>query len=231
MKTVVITGCSRGIGRKFAEVYVKAGWNVIATARNVAAISDIPAQSKHALDVSSEDSIAAFAAAIGSTLPVHLLINNAGTLPEPKPFLNITKRELVEAFETNSAGPFLLTKALFENLKKAADPKSHLSVVANLSSILASVEKNTTGSYHACRAAKSANNSLAKSLSFDLKPHGVSVLQFHPGYVKTDMSPQGIVSPQKSVDGMAAVIDRASADLQLSMTGQFFDFQGKKLPW
>lgn len=32
-KTVLITGCTRGIGLAFAEHYTKAGWNVIGTAR------------------------------------------------------------------------------------------------------------------------------------------------------------------------------------------------------
>jgi NAD(P)-dependent dehydrogenase (short-subunit alcohol dehydrogenase family) len=35
VKTVLITGANRGIGLAFAEHYTKAGWQVIATARNV----------------------------------------------------------------------------------------------------------------------------------------------------------------------------------------------------
>ncbi|KAJ3130653.1 hypothetical protein HK100_007769 [Physocladia obscura] len=236
-KTVVITGTSRGIGRALAENYVKQGWTVFATARILSTIESTlpPNAKKHSLDVTSETSIASFVEAIGSKTPVHLLINNAGTLPPPKPFESIGKQEMMDAFEVNAVGPVLVTQALYENLKLgaavAAGGNGVGGVVANLSSILASIEKNMTGSYHACRASKAANNSFSKSLAFDLKPNGISILQFHPGYVKTDMSPQGIVSPQRSAEGIAKVIDQAFTDTAFNMTGQFFDFQGKKLPW
>ncbi|ORY45734.1 NAD(P)-binding protein [Rhizoclosmatium globosum] len=77
-KTVVITGSSRGIGRALAEHYEKAGWKVIATARNA--------------------SIAAFANSLADT-PVNLLINNAGIFEKGE-----HTTALVDQFVTNAVG-------------------------------------------------------------------------------------------------------------------------------
>lgn len=45
-KTVLITGCNRGIGLEFARLYVSRGWRVIATARNPAAADEVRCASR-----------------------------------------------------------------------------------------------------------------------------------------------------------------------------------------
>ncbi|KAJ3101027.1 hypothetical protein HK100_004614 [Physocladia obscura] len=231
-KTVVITGSSRGIGRQLAVAYAGLGWRVVATARQLAALDGIPAAEKYALDVADPASVASFAARLGANTKVHLLINNAGVLSNPKRVEDVTKEQLVDAFQTNSVGPFLVTQALLPNLKLAAAENNSAAgvgaVVVNVSSIQGSIAENSSGGYYSYRASKSASNSLSKSLAIDLKPFNISVLQLHPGYVKTDMSPAGIVSTVDSVDGMSKVIARAFDN---ALTGIFYDFQGKELPW
>ena len=86
--SVVITGCSRGIGLELVSQYAKDGWCVLATARNLIADPEASPElralaercervSLHSLDVSQDDSIAAFRRALEGQ-PVDLLINNAG---------------------------------------------------------------------------------------------------------------------------------------------------------
>ncbi|KAJ3097818.1 hypothetical protein HK100_005251 [Physocladia obscura] len=233
-KTVVITGASRGIGRQLATKYHELGWRVIATARQVSALEGlgVAAQDAFELDVTSPGSISTFATALGAETAVNLLINNAGVLGDrQKTISDISKADLLYTFETNTVGPFLVTQALLENLKLGAGFGSSVALVVNISSDAASITENASSGLIAYRASKTASNSLSKSLAIDLKSFKVSVLQLHPGYVKTDMSPNGIISPEKSVEGMNKIINRALDDSSLDLTGRFYDFEGRELPW
>ncbi|WP_038744495.1 SDR family NAD(P)-dependent oxidoreductase, partial [Burkholderia pseudomallei] len=67
MKTVLIVGASRGIGREFVGQYLHDGWRVIATARDAAALAALDALGARALalDVAQPDDIATFDARLG----------------------------------------------------------------------------------------------------------------------------------------------------------------------
>src|SRR5574340_902035 len=78
-KVVLITGCSTGIGRDLAGQLTRAGFQVVATARKVETLNDIPAAKKLALDVTQPESIRQ---AVDATLQafgrIDILVNNAG---------------------------------------------------------------------------------------------------------------------------------------------------------
>jgi len=75
MARILITGASRGIGRATAAALAERGHEVIATARDVAALDDVPAAQKLSLDVTSQASVDAAIAAAGR---VDVLVSNAG---------------------------------------------------------------------------------------------------------------------------------------------------------
>src|SRR5687768_12602192 len=80
-RTVLITGCSTGIGRACAERLVRAGHTVYATARRLEAVEDLRAAGCRtmALDVTDEASMAAAVEAVeGEQGFVGALVNNAG---------------------------------------------------------------------------------------------------------------------------------------------------------
>src|SRR5947208_513693 len=74
MQRALVTGASRGIGRALVVELAGRGFEVVATARRVEDLADLPAAQRLPLDVSSDASVAAAATAAG---PVDLLINNA----------------------------------------------------------------------------------------------------------------------------------------------------------
>ncbi|KAJ3230975.1 hypothetical protein HDU78_007971 [Chytriomyces hyalinus] len=226
-KTVVITGCSRGIGRALASHYISEGWNVIATARDVNNLDGLDAQQKVQLDVTSEESIAAAAFTIGHT-PVHLLINNAG-IAERDAMGGLTKSSLLAQMETNAVGPLLVTQALLNNLFAAALPGKP-AVVAQVSSIVGSIEQNSEGSHYGYRASKTALNAYSTSMAIDLKHKNIAVIMLHPGYVETDMAPNGTLTKEESIAGMTKVISETFADATLSKTGGFFNQTGAAIP-
>ena len=81
MQTVLITGCSSGIGRMAARLFAERGWNVAATARRPEALVGLmaPNVAVLALDVTDERSIAAAVAATMERFGrIDVLVNNAG---------------------------------------------------------------------------------------------------------------------------------------------------------
>ena len=80
-QTVLITGCSSDIGLLTARLFAERRWNVVATARHVETLSDLPSDRvlTLALDVVDESSIAkAIAATVERFGAIDVLVNNAG---------------------------------------------------------------------------------------------------------------------------------------------------------
>ena len=76
---VVITGTNRGLGLELARIYAGRGDEVWAGCRQPAQATELASLTEHVetVDVGSEDSIAAFADALGAA-PIDILFNNAG---------------------------------------------------------------------------------------------------------------------------------------------------------
>jgi NAD(P)-dependent dehydrogenase (short-subunit alcohol dehydrogenase family) len=238
-KTVLITGASRGIGLTFVKHYVASGWKVIAAARNVDAADNLRALAPHTivqLDVADEQSITRAAEQLKDEI-IDLLINNAGVNCRES-LDSAQKAGLMMQMEVNAVGPFLVTRAFRENLKRAA-AASGVAKVANLSSRMGSIALNKSdGIYgvslpplpiqYGYMASKAALNMINKSLAIDLKSDGIVALVITPGFVATDMNDHsGVLSADVSVEGMARVIDKAT----IEQTGRFCDYADASLPW
>uniref|UniRef100_K3WSA4 Ketoreductase domain-containing protein n=1 Tax=Globisporangium ultimum (strain ATCC 200006 / CBS 805.95 / DAOM BR144) TaxID=431595 RepID=K3WSA4_GLOUD len=230
-KTVLITGSTRSIGLKLAELYIKRGWNVIGVARDLNRADQLKSLSPYKivqLDASDEASIVDAAKQLEGE-PIDLVINNAGIFDDLD-LASVTKDEFMRAFEVNSVGPFLVTRALLPNLRLAA-ANSGSACVAQISSRLGSIGHNTSthgGGIYSYRASKAAINMINSSLAVDLKSDSIVCVVLHPGYVATDLNGhQGTISTDTSVGGLVGVIDK----LSIAETGKFFDYTGTELPW
>jgi NAD(P)-dependent dehydrogenase (short-subunit alcohol dehydrogenase family) len=123
----------------------------------------------------------------------------------------------------NAVGPMTLTQKLRENLMSGVEKK-----VIFISSQMGSVDDNHSGGYYFYRTSKSALNSAARSLAIDWKADNISVLMLHPGWVKTDMGGlKAKLEIEESVSCMLKVINA----LDISKTGSFVNYDGKKLEW
>ncbi|KAG6615026.1 putative short chain dehydrogenase [Phytophthora cinnamomi] len=238
-KTILITGSTRGIGLAFVEHYVKAGWNVIATARansNTDKLKTLSPFKIVTMNTADEASIIEAARQLQG-VAIDLLINNAG-IGLPGGLTSSTKESIMRQFEVNAVGPFLVTRTLLPNLQLAA--KAHgTAFVVQLSSLLgsvgsctpetAAVYKNAIFGYG---SSKAALNMMTRALAIELRESNIAVVSLHPGYVDTDMTEgDATLKPSDSVAAMTSLI----AELTLDSTSKFFNLDPQipvsELPW
>ena len=213
--TVLITGASRGIGAGLAALYAKAGQEVIGTGRSLAA--------QVQLDVTQPASNSIMAASLEGKA-IDLLICNAGVyLDKGGDLENGYGADLwAQTFATNVTGVFLSIQALLPNLRAARAAK-----IAIISSQMGSSVRAPGGSY-IYRASKAAALNLGRNLAADLKPEGIAVGIYHPGWVQTDMGGGAAdITIDQSVQGLA---DRFAA-LSVDTTGCFETWDGQAHPF
>ena len=214
---VMITGANRGIGAALFAAYQTRGDAVAGTARSPKDNTLLP------LDVRDPESCAALAERVKDT-PIDLLICNAGVyLEKGQPIDQLTDTALWDdTFATNVTGVYLTAMAFLPHLKKSASPK-----LAIISSQMGSSER-AGGQSYIYRASKAAALNLGRNLAVDLKPQGIPVGVYHPGWVRTDMgSNAAAISTEDSAHGL---IERFDA-LSLETTGCFEMWNGDAMPF
>jgi len=69
---------------------------------------------------------------------------------------------------------------------------------------------------------------ITKSLSVDLKPHGILAVLLHPGWVQTKMGgPNALITTTSSVAGMLSTMSRLNEET----TGTFLNYDGTVIKW
>jgi NAD(P)-dependent dehydrogenase (short-subunit alcohol dehydrogenase family) len=228
---VVVTGANRGLGLALAEQHLAQGATVIGGCRNPAGADRLIAAGAevHALDTSSGESIAAFAAAIGDR-PVDVLYNNAGidakavgAADDARGALELSEAQFRAVLDVNVLGPLLMVQALAGNLRAATGK------IVNVSSQVGSIEvAQQIGRDASYTTSKAALNMLTLKQSQVLRPDGVSVIALHPGWVRSDMGgPSATLEPATAAAGILALVDKLTID----ETGSFFQWDGSIHPW
>lgn len=226
---IVITGANRGLGLELVRQYLARGDSVHAGVRTPERATELaalggPAGGRlriHACDTVLEESVRAFAAAVDG--PIELLINNAGVRSRPDSLEALDLDAAARMFQVNALGTLRVTHALLPRLRGVPGAK-----IVNLTTALASLHDNTTGSAYGYRMSKAAVNMATRSLASDLREEGLVAVALSPGWVQTDMG--GSSAPttvEASVAGMIGVIDR----LTPQDSGGYFGFQGERIAW
>ncbi|MBK6349053.1 MAG: SDR family NAD(P)-dependent oxidoreductase [Proteobacteria bacterium] len=182
-KTILITGCSSGIGAALARELGKRGHRVYATARRAEALAALEAEGVRglALDVNDDASIAAALDTVAREAGhLDLLVNNAG-FSQVGAVVDLTREDLRRQYETNVIAPMAVTGQAVP-LLRAAVAKSGSAVVANVGSI---VGLFTTPFAAAYCSSKAAVHSLTDALRMELAPFGIHVVSIQPGGVRS----------------------------------------------
>jgi len=222
MPTVLITGANRGLGLEFARQYSADSWDVIGTARqpgNAAELKEIDRVQVEQLEMGDLEAVTSFGSRVGERLD--LLIANAGTWKPEQATTAEDGRTWAEMLTSNTIAPYLLAKAVLEQVAAAGGK------MVAISSGLGSIAESS-GGYVPYRTSKVALNMAWRQLSIEARPLGVATAVLDPGWVKTRMGgPSAPTTPEESIGDMRRVID----GLTLERSGGFYRRDGSAEPW
>lgn len=245
--TVLITGANSGIGLEFAKRYAAEGYKVITIHRRDTIPDTLkelsaayPKVVVERMDISSLEQVDALAARLRDT-PIDILINNAalldaGAFSSPENF----KKQVVgnldfDLFDrymaTNARGPLKVTESLLPNIR-AGKLKKIFVVTSDAARMSVPDERPGLYWYH---ASKVALNMVMTKFARDLKHEGITIVLFHPGFVRTDKSmpmqkfPKMayMIDLEESVPGMMEVIKYVT----IEDTGSFLKWTGEHEAW
>ncbi|WP_305985925.1 SDR family NAD(P)-dependent oxidoreductase [Roseibium sp. MMSF_3544] len=220
MKTVLVTGSSRGLGLEFCRQYKADGWTVLATCRTPQTSESLQTLGVEIfqLDTASVQSAHSLAARLAGRR-IDVLINNAGVMGDnARSALDADLDDWEEAFRINALGPAIITRALLENLTLSDAP-----VGVTMGSQAGIFDMMKTPKLAIYRSTKAAAHAVTISLARALEQHGVLYFSLRPGRTKTDITGHtGDYEADDSVRLMRGLIDRADP----AWRGLFVDRSG-----
>jgi len=178
-KTVLITGCSSGIGRATALAFAEEGWTVYATARDpddIEPLADAGCKTA-ALDVTDPTDIDRVVNRILDEDGVlSCLVNNAG-YGQFGPVEDVPTEKIEQQYAVNVYGPHRLIKAVLPHMRREED-----GTIINISSVAGRVAFPGGGVY--C-GSKFAIEGMSDALRAEVEPFDIDVVVIEPGPVKT----------------------------------------------
>lgn len=181
-RSILITGCSSGIGLYTAEALKKRGWRVFAAARKTADVEKLNAAGLEGVPLDLTDSgsiqraVQQVLAATGGTLDA--LFNNAGVLIAGA--IEDLSRDLIrKQFETNVFGPMELIRQLLPVMRK----QGHGRIIQN-SSILGVMTMPYYGTYN---ASKHALEGFTLTLRQECRGTNIQVSLLNPGPIVSEL--------------------------------------------
>lgn len=242
-KAALIVGAGQGIGLGFVRQLLQNDRvdRLYATYRNpesaLLAIADSRLRCLP-MDITDEAQIATVIKDIQTEMAaLHLVINcvgvlHEGTMQPEKSLRQINADQLLHYFQVNSIGAVLLAKHV-QPLLKHRDR----TILATISAKVGSIGDNQLGGWYGYRASKAALNMFMRSTAIEYKrtcPRAI-VVTLHPGTTDTQLSKpfQHNVPPEKlfGVDRTVMQLLTVIEQLQESDSGEFFSWDGSRLPW
>jgi NAD(P)-dependent dehydrogenase (short-subunit alcohol dehydrogenase family) len=156
-----------------------------------------------------------------------------GKLSPEKSLKQIEPENLIYSFQVNSIGAVLLAKHLMPLFKNT----TQRSIFACISAKVGSIGDNRLGGWYGYRASKAALNMLLKNtaIEYSRRCPKTIVVALHPGTTDTRLSKpfQKNVPEEKlfPVEHTVKLLSGVIANLELQDSGEFFAWDGSKLPW
>ncbi len=225
MKTIVITGASRGIGKATARRFLDEGWFVIGTSTSGNTIFNDANFKSVVLDYLKPETIPVAVGEVKNVAKsIDVLLNNAGVVFDlPDTAVDILK--LRKTLEVDLIGHIDLTERLLSLIAKGG----HIINVGSCSAVLNDPLDDIDAP--AYRIAKTALSMYTKLLARRPRDMDIVVSSIDPGWVKTDMG-NSAASEDSKPDREPEDVAQDIYDLVMSNpeTGQFWRF-GKKRSW
>lgn len=197
--TILITGCSSGIGYDAAHALAKRGWRVLATCRKPADCARLESEGLESfpLDCEDPDSVrsAAQQALTLSAGRIDALFNN-GAYAIPGPLEDLSRDAMRAVFNANFLGWHDLTIRLIPAMRAQGHGR-----IVNNSSVLGLVSPPYRGAYNATKFALEA---WSDALRLEMRGTGIHVSLIEPGPIKTDFRKNAVKEFEKWVDWEAS---------------------------
>ena len=244
----LIIGASQGIGLGFVQKLLQDGRidKIYATYRRAETATKLIALANTypdkltclVMDVTDESEIEVCTQNISAEIQkLHLVVNCVGILhdsslqPE-KSLRQINSENLLKYFQINSIAAVLLAKHLLP-LFKHPEP----SIFACISAKVGSIGDNRLGGWYGYRASKAGLNMFVKTTAIEYKRKSPKtiVVTLHPGTTDTRLSfpfqknvpAEKLFSVERTVNQLMDVME----NLRDIDSGEFFSWDGSKLPW
>ncbi|MCB1451564.1 MAG: SDR family oxidoreductase [Nitratireductor sp.] len=194
-RSILVTGCSSGIGRHCAIHLREEGWNVFATARkdeDLAALAKLglqPVYLEHCDGNSIRAAVEKVLAATGGTLDA--VFNNAA-YGQPGAIEDLPVEVLREQFEANLFGPHQLIRLLLPVMRKQGHGR-----IVHCSSILGIVPYRWRGAYN---ASKHALEGLFLTQRLELMGTGIHVSLIEPGPITSRFGDNALAKARANID-------------------------------
>ena len=236
--TVLITGSNRGIGLAFAQHYVTAGWNVLATVRTPKRAAELTALAEgyehlviEQLDVTDNQRIAELAEEYRDT-EIDVLINNAGVYGgiETQSWGSLDAATFEQVMAVNVFAPMKMAEAFADHIA-ASEQKKIVSITSGAGTVS---REGRPGGGLIYGVSKAALNMAMGQIRAEVEERGIIVALIAPGLVATDMlavaRPTLVANaqtPAQSVAGIVQVIE----NLDESYDGRPRNYDGSVMPW
>ena len=179
MKTVLVTGGTRGIGKAIALAFLKKGYRVCVTySKDEQSAETARAKGLEVfrVDVRDEEGVVSLFKQLNR---VDVLVNNAG-VSLVKQIQDTTKEDWENLFSVNLTGTFLCTREVSKQMISNQN-----GLIINISSIWGEVGGSCETAYSASKGALIA---FTKALAKELAPSNIRVNCISPGVIKTQMN-------------------------------------------
>jgi len=194
-RSIIITGCSSGIGAHCARALKRDGWRVFATVRKTEDLASLEADGIEALlmDYTKPETIAALVEVVRQRTGdrIDALFNN-GAYGQPGAVEDLATHVLREQFETNLFGWHELTRQVIPLMRRQGHGR-----IVNCSSILGLLPYRCRGAY---TASKYALEGLTVTLRMELEGSGIHVSLIEPGPIASRFTANALAKIEEHVD-------------------------------
>jgi 3-oxoacyl-[acyl-carrier protein] reductase len=238
MRTALITGASRGIGRVCAKKLASAGYRVVVAARSLEKLQEAAAEIRTAggeahpvaIDMASSDSISAGIASASKEFGrIDILVNNAGITRDGLA-VRIKAADWEQVLATNLTGSFVAIQQVLPGMMKERWGR-----IINISSIVGETGNPGQANYVASKAGLIG---LTKALAQEVGSRNITVNAVAPGYIDTEMT-QGLSQELKdkmismtplrrmgTAEDVASAVAFLASDEASFITGHVLDVNG-----
>jgi NADP-dependent 3-hydroxy acid dehydrogenase YdfG len=178
MKTAIVTGASKGVGRATVKLLSSSGYKVIAVSRNLEKMLDLSSSNVdvYQLDVTDPDGIKKFYEKY-KDISLDLLVNNAGGGSGPTRIIEESMQNFRIAYDINVSGPMYLSQLFVPCMERSKSP-----TIIFVTSIGGNVPYPGGGNY---TNAKRGQIGLIETMRLEFPAHNIKITEICPGTIDT----------------------------------------------